>query len=81
MARSDKLLAAMRANPRADWQTGDVESVARAFGITCKLPRRGSHYTLSHERVRGHLTIPAHRPIKAVYIMLLLEMIDGLAGE
>ncbi len=81
MARSDKLLAAMRANPRSGWTIGDVESVARAFGITCKPPRRGSHYTLSHEAVRGHLTVPAHRPIKAIYIMLLVEMIDSLAGE
>jgi hypothetical protein len=81
MARSDKLLAAMRANPRGDWTIGDVESLARAFGITCKPPRRGSHYTLSHERVRGHLTVPAHRPIKAIYIMLLIDMIDGIAGE
>jgi len=81
MARSDKLLAAMRANPKADWTIGDVESVARAFGVTCKEPRRGSHYTFSHERVRGHLTVPAHRPIKAIYIMLLVEMIDSIAGQ
>lgn len=81
MARAEKLLAAMRANPQGDWSIGDVETVARAFGISCKPPRRGSHYTLSHERKYGHLTIPARRPIKAIYIRLLIEMIESVAGE
>ena len=68
----------MKANPRGDWSIADVEVIARAFNIACKPPRRGSHYTLSHPAVRGHLTIPAHRPIKPIYIRLLLDMIASL---
>ena len=81
MAKAEKLLAAMRANPRGDWQIGDVETLARMHGIACKAPRRGSHYVLSHPRIAGHLTVPAHRPIKAIYIRLLLDMIESLAGQ
>ena len=78
MARADKLLAAMKANPNADWSMRDVEAICRAHGVACKAPRRGSHYTLSHPDIAGHLTVPAHRPIKPVYILLLVGMIESL---
>ena len=78
MARAGKLLAAMKANPNADWGIGDIEVVCRGYGIACKAPRRGSHYTLSHPGVAGHLTVPARRPIKGVYIRLLIGMIESL---
>jgi predicted RNA binding protein YcfA (HicA-like mRNA interferase family) len=78
MARAAKLLAAMRANPNGDWSIRDVEALCRAHGIACKAPKRGSHYTLSHQQVAGHLTIPAHRPIKSIYIRLLVGMVDSL---
>jgi len=81
MARKDKLLAAMKANPHGDWTIGDVETVCRASGIACKAPTRGSHYVLSHPDVPGRLTVPARRPIKAIYIRLLIDMIDSLEQQ
>ena len=78
MARAEKLLAAMKANPASDWSIRDIEVLARAYGIACKAPRRGSHYTLSHAAVEGHLTIPARRPIKPIYIRLLVAMVEAL---
>ncbi|WP_174275000.1 type II toxin-antitoxin system HicA family toxin [Sphingomonas bacterium] len=78
MARSDKLFAAMKTSPRGDWTIADIQSLCRDFGITCKAPTRGSHYTLSHPEIGGHLTIPARRPIKPIYIRLLIGMIEGL---
>lgn len=81
MARRDKLLAAMKANPKADWTIGDVETICRAHGIACKAPSRGSHYVLSHPLIDGRLTIPARRPIKRIYIQLLIDMIDSLEQE
>ena len=78
MARADKLFAAMKANPQGDWAVGDIETLCRTYGISCKAPRRGSHYTLSHPGIAGHLTIPARRPIKPIYIRLLIGMIEGL---
>ncbi len=74
---SDKLIGSMRANPR-DWRISDIERVCRIYGISCIAPSRGSHYKLQHPRINGILTVPAHRPIKPIYIRLLLEMIDDL---
>lgn len=81
MSRVAKLVEAMRANPRADWTISDVQAVADAHGISCKSPKRGSHYVLKHPTIAGNLTIPARRPIKQLYIRLLLQMVDSLEGR
>ena len=70
-----KLLDRMRANPR-DWRIGDVERLCAGYGIACTPPRKGSHYKVSHEAVPMILTIPAHRPIKPVYIRGLVRFVD-----
>jgi predicted RNA binding protein YcfA (HicA-like mRNA interferase family) len=82
MGRGDKLLARMRANPR-DWRIEDVVRVCDAFGVACTPPRKGSHYKVKHSSQEQMLTIPAHRPIKPVYIADLVEFIDRVieAGE
>jgi hypothetical protein len=79
MGRAGKLLARMRNNAGGDWTIGDVETVCRAYGIACKAPARGSHYTLSHPSVPGRLSVPARRPIKPVYIRLLVDLIDAVS--
>ena len=75
MGAADKLLERMRANPR-DWRIEDAEAVCRANGVTCTPPRAGSHYKVKHADVVEILTIPAHRPIKPVYIRALVRFID-----
>lgn len=79
MARGAKLLASMRANPRGDWTIADVATVCRAYGIECAPPSRGSHYQLNHPGIEGRLTVPSRKPIKAVYIQLLVDMVDALS--
>lgn len=66
----------MRENPRGDWRIDDVVSVCEAFGVACTPPRKGSHYKVKHLSQKEILTIPAHRPIKAVYIRELVEFLD-----
>jgi len=81
MARGEKLLERMRANPR-DWRIEDVLALCSAFGIACTPPRKGSHYKVKHEGRTDVLTVPAHRPIKPVYIAALVEFADSVrAGE
>ncbi|UAJ10281.1 type II toxin-antitoxin system HicA family toxin [Polymorphobacter megasporae] len=76
-----KLLDRMRANPR-DWRIEDVASVCAAFGVGCTPPRNGSHYKIKHGDMASILTIPAHRPIKPVYIRDLVRFIDAVGkGE
>lgn len=79
MARGEKLLQRMRANPR-DWRIEDVTTVCAAFGIACTPPRKGSHYKVKHESQAEMLTVPARRPIKAFYIEALVRFVDAVTG-
>ncbi|WP_425228955.1 type II toxin-antitoxin system HicA family toxin [Sphingomonas sp.] len=76
---ADDLLERMRTNPR-DWLVEDVIRAYRAAGATCTPPRKGSHYKVKHDAVSQILTIPAHRPIKPVYIHALVRFIDAISG-
>ena len=78
MARIDKLVQSMRRNPRADFSIDDVKAICREYDIVCEAPTRGSHFSLKHSQIAGRLTIPSRRPIKPIYIKLLLKMIDAL---
>ena len=80
MAGADKLLADTRVNPR-DWRIADVERLCGAFGIACTPPRTGSHYKISHSAAAMILTIPAHRPIKPVYIRELVKLVDAVREQ
>jgi 1-acyl-sn-glycerol-3-phosphate acyltransferase len=74
-----KRLERMRANPRGDWRIADVEAVCRSHGIACRPPAGGgSHYAVSHSSQIEILTIPARRPIKPIYIDLLVRFIDAV---
>lgn len=74
MARLDKLLGAMRRNPRADWRIEQLKAIADRYGISYRQPGT-SHVTFRPERGEK-LTVPARRPIKSVYIRRFLAMIE-----
>ena len=38
----------------------------------------GSHHVFSHPTVRDSLSVPAHRPIKAIYIKRFVALIDQI---
>ena len=77
MARGEKLLERMRANPR-DWRIEDVQTLCAAFGIACTAPRKGSHYKVKHPDRTEMLTVPARRPIKPFYIEALVRFVDAV---
>jgi hypothetical protein len=76
MARFDKLLAAMRRNPRADWRIEQLKAVADRLGVAHRQPGT-SHVTFRPPRGEK-LTVPARRPIKPVYVRKFLALIDAL---
>ena len=78
MTKHDKLLDAMRRNPHGDWTISDIERVCRPCGIAVMPPKRGDHYKLAHAARAEILTVPAHRPIRAVYIRAVIDMIDDV---
>jgi hypothetical protein len=76
-----KRLEQMRANPKSDWKIADVEALCREFGIECEPSRSGSsHYKVKHRPSGQTLTVPFKRPIKPVYIRLLIELIDKIGA-
>jgi hypothetical protein len=76
MNRRTKLLDAMRKNPR-DWRIDDLMSVARQFEIECR-SHGGSHHIFSYPGVENDVSVPAHRPIKPVYVHQFLLLVDAV---
>lgn len=77
-----KRLEKMRRNPRADWTIEDIEALCREFGVTCVASRAGSsHFRISHPAVGEKLTVPFKRPIKPVYIRLVVAFIDSVRDK
>ncbi|MGN7613143.1 type II toxin-antitoxin system HicA family toxin [Magnetococcales bacterium HHB-1] len=79
MAKADKIIQRMKNNPR-DWRIEEIRHVALRHGFDIRQPR-GSHITLSHPSLEMILTIPAHRPVKPIYIRKLLDMINTLRQD
>ena len=76
MAKKKTLHERMKANPK-DWRIADVETVCAEWDLTINPPMGGgSHYRIRAKGVAFVLTIPARRPIKAIYIKLLTNFID-----
>ena len=71
-----KLLQAMRQNP-LDWTVPQLLTVARQLGMEVR-STGGSHYVFSHPSVAQALTVPARRPIKAVYIKFFVALVDQI---
>lgn len=77
MIRTGKTLQKMKANPR-DWRIESLKSVADAHGVVYRQPG-GSHVIFRHPN-GAMLSVPAHRPIKPVYVKKFVRLIeDGVA--
>ncbi|MBV9576882.1 MAG: type II toxin-antitoxin system HicA family toxin [Gammaproteobacteria bacterium] len=76
MTKADKILEKMRNNP-TNWQIADLEGVSKRLGISIR-QGKGSHVSFSHPSSIDILTIPAHRPVKSIYVKKLLGLIDAL---
>jgi hypothetical protein len=78
VSQADKPLERMASNPRA-WRIADLQSVARAHGIEWRQPGT-SHVTFRHPG-GAKLTVPAHKPIKPVYVRLFVRLVrEGIGG-
>jgi hypothetical protein len=79
LAKGEKLLERMRANPRDDWQIDDIRTVCRAYGLDFRKPGGGSsHATVSHPSQREILTVVARKPVKPIYVIKLVSFIDSV---
>jgi hypothetical protein len=74
MNSAAKFLAAMRRQPR-DWKIADLQVVARQHGLDWR--HQGSSHCVFVRNDGRTLSVPAHRPIKPIYIRKFVDLIDG----
>ena len=78
MSKAQKLIDAMANNP-LDWTLDQVKTVAKASGLTVHCPG-GSHHVVRNA-AGAKISVPAHRPIKAICIKKLIRLIQTGKGE
>jgi hypothetical protein len=78
MTKADKLLGRMRNNPR-DWSIEELRTLPTRHGIEWRQPGT-SHVTFS-KRGMTPLTVPAHKPIKPIYVVRFVAMIDDVRSS
>lgn len=76
MTAMKKQLEKMRRNPR-DWRIEQLETLAKHYAINIRKPK-GSHVVFDHPKWVELLCVPAHRPIKPIYIKKFLRLVDLL---
>jgi len=77
VSNAAKLIAKMRRNPR-DWRIEDLKVIARSKGIDHD--QHGTSHVVFRHAVAGRLSVPAHRPIKPVYIRLFADFIGRIGN-
>ncbi|OGQ98455.1 MAG: hypothetical protein A2505_06340 [Deltaproteobacteria bacterium RIFOXYD12_FULL_55_16] len=75
MSTVDKILQQMKNNPQGDWQIDNLKAIAKRHNIAWRQPG-SSHVTFRRED-GSKLTVPAHRPIKPVYIKQFVKFVEG----
>ena len=78
MSKFDKILEKMRQNPR-DWRIEDLKVIADRCNIEYRQPG-SSHVTFRFPN-KQKLTVPAHKPIKPIYIKQFISLLDEQGGE
>ena len=76
MAQAEKTLNKMKKNP-LDWRIEDIDLVARYYGFK-RIEAKGSHTKFYHDDLPEILTVPVKRPIKPIYVKMLIALIARL---
>lgn len=76
MTAADKTLDKMKNNLR-DWRIDDLLTVAERYGIEVR-NSGGSHHIFSATGIAESLCVPAHRPVKPVYVKRFVAMIESI---
>jgi hypothetical protein len=79
MARLDRPLARIRRNPRGDWRIEQLKAIADHRGVPYRRP--GTSHVIFAPPGRNMLSVPAHRPIKPVYVRQFIAMIDAIRDD
>jgi hypothetical protein len=74
MTAATKLLEAMRRNP-LNWRIEQLQTVARQHGIDWR--QKGASHCVFVRADGKTLPVPAHRPIKPVYVKKFVALVKG----
>jgi len=75
MSKKDKLLKAMKNNPK-NIPFEDIKKLLESYGYICH-NSGGSHFVFRKELCE-HVVIPYHKPIKAIYVKQVLMILGEL---
>lgn len=76
MTKSEKTLHRMKTNPK-DWRIEQLETVAKQYGVAIR-KTGGSHVVFDHNDWVELLCVPAHRPLKPIYVKKFIALIESL---
>lgn len=65
-------------NPR-DWRIEDLKTVADGSGIGHD--QNGTSHVVFRHAVAGRLSVPAHQPVKPVYVRLFVDFINRVREQ
>ncbi len=74
MSKKSKLLAAMKNNPK-NIAFEDIKKLLEDVGYTCS--NSGSSHYVFRKIGSQHITIPFAKPIKAIYVRQVLEILEN----
>lgn len=75
MSTRDKLLKQMINNPAGDWRIETLQALAKKHGLEWRQP--GTSHVTFRRADGAKVTVPAHKPIKAVYIKQFIALVKG----
>ncbi len=78
MTAAEKRLAKMRRNPLG-WQIADLTAIAGRLGIDWI--HEGTGHVVFRHPAKEHLSVPAARPIKPIYVKKFLQLVDKVKGK
>jgi len=79
MSNVEKIVQKMTTNPR-NWQINHLENIAEHYQLNIR-KSGGSHVVFGHKDSDIVVTVPAHKPIKPVYIKKFLTLVRSVTGE
>ncbi len=79
MARREKRLNKMRDNPRDNWNIDQFKALATQYGVKWRQP--GTSHVTFVTPLGEALTIPAHKPIKPVYVRKFVALLAQLEDD
>ena len=66
----------MIANPKGDWTIANIETMCKQVGLEFRKPTTGSHYKVFSRLLDTVYTIPAHKPVKTVYVRKITALAE-----